>query len=271
MARPLKTGLDYFPHSCISEQSIDLLQAEFGASGYAVIYRLYEKIYSEKGYFCEWTKDAALMFSHRNRVGINTVSEILKSALRRGIFDSGLYSKYGILTSRDIQETYIEATAKRKRIFLFKEYLLVSCTLLPDYVCINSVNGNINSVNSVINPQSKVKESKVKKSKEEKRKSSEHIIRLPCRNGDYALNTKQLEQLRQIYKNIDVMQSLRKMFDFLKAHPESQRTSDTMDNYIEMWLSDDNKKALAEKEEAEKKKSNVSYDISAFKEYDIFE
>ena len=264
MARPLKAGLDYFPHGCIPEQNIDLIQAEFGASGYTVIYRLYEKIYSEKGYFCEWTKDAALMFSHRNRVGINTVSEILKSALRRGIFDSGLYSKYGILTSRDIQETYIEATAKRKRIFLFKEYLLISCTLLPDYVCINSVN-------SVINPQSKVKESKVKKSKEEKRKSSEHIIRLPCRNGAYAVTKEQLEQLRHIYKSVDVMQALRKMFDFLKAHPESQRTSDTMENYIEMWLSNDNKKAVSEKEEAEKKKSNVSYDISAFKEYDIFE
>ena len=57
MARPLKAGLDYFPHGCIPEQNIDLIQAEFGASGYTVIYRLYEKIYSEKGYFCEWTKD----------------------------------------------------------------------------------------------------------------------------------------------------------------------------------------------------------------------
>ena len=119
MARPLKAGLDYFPHSCISEQDIDLMQTEFGTAGYAVIYRLYEKIYAEKGYFCEWTNDAALMFSHRNRVGINTVSEILKSALRRGIFDNGLYSQYGILTSRDIQETYIEATAKKKKDFSF--------------------------------------------------------------------------------------------------------------------------------------------------------
>ena len=271
MARPLKAGLDYFPHSCISEQDIDLMQTEFGTAGYAVIYRLYEKIYAEKGYFCEWTNDAALMFSHSNRVGINTVSEILKSALRRGIFDNGLYSQYGILTSRDIQETYIEATAKRKKIFLFKEYLLISCTLLPDYVYINSVNDVINSVNSGKNPQSKVKESKVNKSKVKRKPQSEHIIILPCKSGDYAVTKEQLEQLRHIYNYIDVMQALRKMYDFLKAHPESQRTSDTMDNYIEMWLSDDNKKALAEKEEAEKKKSNVSYDISAFKKYDIFE
>ena len=272
MARPLKAGLDYFPHSCMSEQSIDLIQAEFGALGYAVIYRLYEKIYAEKGYFCEWTKDVALMFSQRNGVGVNVVSEILKSALRRGIFDSGLYSKYGILTSKDIQETYIEATVKRKKIFLFKEYLLINCTHFPDYVCINSVNGNINSVNSVINSQSKVKESKVNKSKEEKRKSPEHIIKLPCRNGEYAVNSKQVEQLRQIYKNIDVMQSVRKMFDFLKANPASQRPLDAMDNYIVMWLSKDEANALSKKkEEANNKSSNVSYEISAFKKYDVFE
>ena len=53
MARPLKTGLDYFPHSCISEQDRDLMQTEFATSGYAELYRLYDKTYDSQGYFCK--------------------------------------------------------------------------------------------------------------------------------------------------------------------------------------------------------------------------
>ena len=75
MARPTKAGLDYFPHSCIPDQRMELIEAEFGLTGYAVVLKLYEKIFVEKGYFCEWTKDVALMFSRRNGVGINVVSE----------------------------------------------------------------------------------------------------------------------------------------------------------------------------------------------------
>ena len=165
MARPIKVGLDYFPHECPSLQVIELIETEFGLVGYAVVYKLYEKIYFEKGYFCEWNRDVALMFARRNGVGVNVVSEIIGAAFRRGIFDKELYEKYGILTSAEIQSKYIEATVKRKEVNFFKEYLLVNYTCFSDNITINSINDNINSINSVNNQQSKVNKSKVNKSK----------------------------------------------------------------------------------------------------------
>lgn len=274
MGRPIKAGLDYFPHSCIPDQRIELIEAEFGLTGYAVILKLYEMIFVEKGYFCDWTKDVALMFSRRNSVGVNVVSEIVNASLRRGIFDDDLFKKYSILTSKEIQEIYHEVTTKlnRKQVDFVKEYLLVDYTLFSDKYRIYSINSTGNAINSTGNSQKKRKESKRKEKKSNERSTAEQVIKLPCKNGEYAVEASQVEQLHQVYKNIDVMQSIRKIFDFLKANPERQRTLDAMDNYIIMWLSKDEAKALSKKkEEADNKSSNVSYDIGAFKKYDIFE
>ncbi len=145
MARPIKEGLDYFPHDCIPDHRLELIEAEFGLTGYAVVLKLYERIFVEKGYFCEWTTDMVLMFTHKNSVDGNVVSEIVKASLRRGIFDSRLYEKYSILTSADIQETYLKVTERRKQVFLFEEYLLLDCTHFADNVVINSVNADINA------------------------------------------------------------------------------------------------------------------------------
>lgn len=259
MGRPIKAGLDYFPHNCIPDQRIDLIRAEFGLTGYAVIYRLYEKIYTEKGYFCEWTKDVALMFAQNNSVGVNVVSEIVNASIRRGIFDSRLYKKYGILTSADIQEIYFEATERRKQIFLFKEYLLVNCTHLPDNAVINSINVYINSINVCRNPQSKVEESKVNESKVNSRNS----ISIPLKDGSmYEISESKVNDLQQLYPNIHVIHSLRKMADYLNNNQQRRKSYLAMDNYIKMWLEKDSIKAQSTNNSQQQTTHSPSYDIS---------
>ena len=263
MARPTKAGLDYFPHNCIPDQRMELIEAEYGLTGYAVIFKLYEKIFVEKGYFCEWTKDVALMFARKNSVGVNVVSEIVNASLRRGIFDSSLYKKYSILTSEKIQEIYIEATARRKQIFLYKEYLLADCTHFPKYVYINSINADINSKKVNNNPQSKVKESKVNKSKV---KESRCAVSIPLRDGSmYEVSENTVNQLQQLYPNIRVIQSLRKMVDFLYNNDSRRRDYTAMDNYIRWWLEQDSSKAQSETEQKKQLRTEehqASYDIS---------
>lgn len=166
MARPTKVGLDYFPHDCDTPIELELIEAEFGITGYAVIWKLKEIIYKGQGYYCKWSKDVALMFSKRNYLGVNVVSEIVSAAFRRNIFDKDMFTKYGILTSSEIQETYLEAVLKRKNINMISEYLLVDLSLFKVNVNINSINDNINSINSNKSTQSKVNKSKVNKSKE---------------------------------------------------------------------------------------------------------
>lgn len=44
MARPQKVGLDYFELDCHMDEKIELIEAEFGLKGFAVIVKLYQSI-----------------------------------------------------------------------------------------------------------------------------------------------------------------------------------------------------------------------------------
>lgn len=167
-----KSGLDYFPLACNFEDKIELIEAEFGLSGLAIIVKLYQKIYGELGYYCEWNDEVALLFSRKAcglQEGDNVVSEVIKSAFKRKIFDGDMFAKYGILTSAGIQKRYFEAAKRRTEIEVEKSYLLISASKIPNNVNIISKNVCRKEENVCRNQQSKVKESKVKKNRERAR------------------------------------------------------------------------------------------------------
>lgn len=164
MARPTKKGLDYFPLDVVLDIKFELIEAEFGLNGFGVVVKLYQEIYKQ-GYYLEWTSEVALLFSKKVGLGGNVVSEIVKAAVKRDIFDRVLFEKYGILTSHGIQKRYIEGIKRRDKTEMEQSYLLLDCTQIPSNVHLNQINVNNNSVNVSINTQSKVKESKVNKSK----------------------------------------------------------------------------------------------------------
>lgn len=177
MARPQKDGLDYFPLDVDIDQDdkVQLIEAQFGIIGFGILIKLFMKIYKE-GYFYEWTEKEQLLFSKRINVDINLVNDVINECIKWGLFDSTLYEKYKILTSKGIQRRYLEATSRRKQVELIEEYCLIDPSKYSNVVfaSINSVNVNNNpqldKVNDDINPQSKVKESKEKESKEESTK-----------------------------------------------------------------------------------------------------
>lgn len=173
MARPQKQGLDYFPLDVVCNGKIELIEAEFGLTGFAVVVKLFQRIYGERGYYCEWTDEVALLFGKKNGLGGNAVSEIVGASIKRGIFDKAMFEKYGILTSVGIQERYFEAVSRRKLVCVKEEYLLISYTQFSNCVSNNRVNVDINPENDDNNPQSKGKESKVNKSKVEETKGEE--------------------------------------------------------------------------------------------------
>ena len=90
MARPTKSGIDYFPLDTVLDTKFELIEAEFGLTGFAVVVKLFQKIYGEQGYYCEWTDEVALLFAHKCGGG-NAVSEIVSASIKRGIFDKGMY------------------------------------------------------------------------------------------------------------------------------------------------------------------------------------
>ncbi len=161
MARPPRQGVDYFPLDCHMSDRMKLIQAEFGLVGYAVVIKLWQKIYSDRGYYTEWGRDVALVFADENKVGANVVQEVVRICLKRGIFDQRMFDKYGILTSDGIQKRFAEATARRTFIEADRRYLLIPAPSNWVFDSNNSVNVDNNAVNVDNNPQSKVKKSKV--------------------------------------------------------------------------------------------------------------
>lgn len=158
----MKSGLEYFPLDVCLDEKFELIEAEFGLTGFAVVVKLLQRIYGQQGYYCEWTKEVALLFGRQCGFapGDNAVSEIVSAAVRRGIFDKKLYERYRILTSRGIQMRYLEAVSRRKSVEIKKQYLLADCVSNFKNVHISSEDVDIFQKNADISEQSKVEESK---------------------------------------------------------------------------------------------------------------
>ena len=163
MARPLKEGVDYFSLDCYMDDKIKMIQAEFGLKGFAIVVKLWQTIYREHGYYCEWNEEKKLLFASEEGAdcGPGLINEIVQACIRRDIFSKKLFDKYQILTTRGIQKRYLSITAKRKKAEMKKEYSLVEVAHNSINDDNNRVNVGKNQVNSVDNTQSKVKESKV--------------------------------------------------------------------------------------------------------------
>ncbi len=161
MSRPLKEGLDYFTLDCYLDDKMQLIEAEFGLIGFAIVVKLFQKIYGEFGYYCEWNEEVALLFAQRNSVGCNTVSEVIQGALRRGIFNRQMFDEFGILTSAGIQKRYLEAAKRRSKILMDERYLLLSSPKNKLMYAETMINATRTNVSEYINSQSKVKQSKV--------------------------------------------------------------------------------------------------------------
>lgn len=147
MARPLKTGLDYFPLDVNLDEKMELIEAKHGLIGFGVIIKLFQKIYKE-GYYLKWNEEAALLFSNRINVNINAVNVIINDALKYGIFSQEQFANHQILTSSGIQKRYLSAVDRRKMVNLVKKYVIAD---------INAINVNINWINDDNSTQSKVK------------------------------------------------------------------------------------------------------------------
>lgn len=158
----MKPGIDFFPLDVALDEKWELIEAEFGLTGFSVVVKLLQRIYGGQGYYCEWTYEVALLFAKRIGLGGSVVSEIVSASIARGIFDKTLYDKYSILTSIGIQKRYFEAVARRKNVKVDERYLLVPYAQNSENADKNEENVNINEENADIFKQSKVEKSKVK-------------------------------------------------------------------------------------------------------------
>ena len=181
MARPIKKGLDYFPLDTRLHGKIEYIQCMYGMLGVMVVISLWQRIY-ENSYYIEYNEKSALIFSKDFGVQLELLSkgqksnwevfdEIVRQSVKEGIFDETLFERFGILTSRKIQQNYLKAKEKSAKVEFHESYLLLGdadfSVSSPKIVVISPKTGVSSPDNAT--EYSRVEESRVNESTVEER------------------------------------------------------------------------------------------------------
>lgn len=177
MARPQKQGLEYFSLDVdlFENRKVRRIIKACGTESGTILIHLLCNIYRHKGYYI--LHDDELPFDIADRIGTTEekVTETIVRALLVNFFSKMMHDKYKILTSKEIQERYLQGTSKRMDVHIIQEYRInysieiveqiVSEEETPVYVVDNSVFETGNEVSDSRSTQSKVKDIKVNKIK----------------------------------------------------------------------------------------------------------
>lgn len=237
-----KSGIDYFPLDVALDAKFELIEAEFGLTGFGVVVHLLQEIYGKAGYYIEWTEEVALLFARKVGLGGSVVSEIIEASIRRGMFDKEKYDKYHVLTSKGVQKRYFEAVSRRKVLSVDYNILLVNVAQICPNVNIQAENVNILSKNADIEKQSKVEKSRVEKSKEDicaepQAASTPPVAELILNDGTtYAVQETDAAQWEKLYPNVNVRQQLRNMMGWCDSNPAKRKTRGGIKRFITSWL-----------------------------------
>ncbi|MEM4626447.1 MAG: DUF4373 domain-containing protein [Candidatus Bilamarchaeaceae archaeon] len=131
MARPIKTGLDYFPLDTyfFEDTKVEFISSKFGHKGEIILIKLLMKIYREFGYYMPYNDDTITLFAKRagSTISVALVRDVVMESVKRGLFDESILLKFNVLTSRGIQKRYYKVCteSKRKEIIILPEYDLI--------------------------------------------------------------------------------------------------------------------------------------------------
>lgn len=125
MARPTKTGLDYFPFDVdfFADEKIAAISGEFGIKGEITVVKLLCAVY-RNGYFILWNEPLKYKLL-RDLPGVSSelIDQIVNRLVRWGFFDEGLFDSVKVLTSRGIQKRYFSIS--RRRNTTYGSYILI--------------------------------------------------------------------------------------------------------------------------------------------------
>lgn len=132
MGRPVKKGLDYFPVDVDIFQDIKVrkLIRYQGAKAFSVYIYLLSIIYRD-GYYFKW--DEFLPFTIAESTGCVEayVREVIECCFKVDLLSRPQFQANAILTSRAIQERYVEINTSMRRSAVVSEYSLVDDLFKP--------------------------------------------------------------------------------------------------------------------------------------------
>lgn len=176
MARPLKSGIDYFPLDVrfFDDRKIKELRGKFGADGITLYIYLLCLIYEDNGYYLKLDDGFNYVVSADLQMSSEKIGQIINFLCERSLFDNTLFVSDKVITSHGIQTRYQEAVKIRaaKKEIEVGEYWLLSESETKGYIkcakfeSFSEKNGGFSERNEGFSEEKppKVKESKVKES-----------------------------------------------------------------------------------------------------------
>ncbi len=143
--RPPKKRIDYAGWSVDmfdSDTKIDKLLDAHGWAGFGVYFYLCQRAYGSDGYFYKWCYDDCATTARKmgGFMGAGTIKEVVGYCLQIGLFDKGLFDRWGVLSSKGIQRRYWIAISERVDKSVIAEYWL-----LQEHECKGLVKITLNS------------------------------------------------------------------------------------------------------------------------------
>lgn len=167
--RPPKVSIDYAGWSVNlfdNDPKMDKLLDAQGWCGFGVYFFLCQRAYGSDGYFYKWCYDDSATTARKmgGGIGAGTVKEAVDYCLRIGLFDEGLFVRWGVLTSRGIQRRFWAVLSERRSKTVYQEYWLLKSEECKGLVKVSlksdvqPTNSNVQSANDDMSP---IKKSKV--------------------------------------------------------------------------------------------------------------
>ena len=159
MGRPIKQGVDYFPHDVdvTGKKTVATLEAKYGNDGYAFWFKLLELLGSRQGLFIDCNDESEWLFLvAKTRVDEVSAAKILDTLSRLGAIDPELWQNR-IIWVQNLVNRLEDVYKKRKQELPARPE--------PSH-SFRSENPEQTEVFGEISTQSKVNKSKVNKSKE---------------------------------------------------------------------------------------------------------
>lgn len=120
MAGRPKKRIDYAGWSVdifSNDTKIDMLIDAQGWSGFGIYFYLCQMAFGNEGYFYEWGYALCATTARKmgGGIGSGTVKETVDYCLQIGLFDKRLFDRWGVLTSRGIQKSYVIVLRSKNR------------------------------------------------------------------------------------------------------------------------------------------------------------
>ena len=236
MGRMVKKGLDYFPLDVkfFDDVKIRKMRKRAGLESVPVLLYLLCQIYGQEGYYMIWDEDSIFFCADDLGLEEEKVTAVVQAALQFDVFSTEMFQRHGILTSRGIQERYLEAANRRKSPGIEEKFQLISVDINPvndspksfsveksehkSDLCMQK--SDLYRQKSDLCMQKSIKESKEKKSKEKDSKEKENKEKVFSAGNNPAV---------AFFQN---------NFHPFTGEYESQSFLDLIDDYGERWVMD---------------------------------